>query len=100
VGQFVQGVNNSVAYLSCRHRLAPSLYITGQATFQYSVFEGGGPTYDGEVDMFFIAGVNLEYWFGKHFSGQIGYNYDNLDSDIPNRGYDRNRVYIGLSATY
>jgi len=99
-GQFVQGVNNSVAYLSCRHRLAPSLYLSGTGTFQYSVFEGGGATYDGEADMFFLAGVNLEYWFSKHISGQIGYNYDYLDSDIPNRGYDRNRVYIGLSATY
>jgi len=99
-GDFVRGVNNSVAYLSFRHRLAPSLYLTGQGTFQYSIFQGGGATYDGQADMFFLAGVNLEYWFSKHFSGSLGYNYDNLSSDIPNRDFDRNRVYIGVSATY
>jgi hypothetical protein len=97
---YVRGINTSVAYLAFRHRLAPSLYLSGQGTFQYSIFQGGGDTYDGQADMYFMAGVNLEYWFNKHLSGQLGYNYDNLSSDIPGRDYDRNRVYIGLSATY
>ena len=97
---YVRGVNNSVAYISFRHRLAPNLFISGNGTFQYSVFDGGGDTYDGEADMFLLGNISLEYWFNKHLSAHIGYNYDNLNSDISGRSYDRNRAYIGLSATY
>ena len=93
-------LTKSVAYLWFRHRLAQSLYLAGQGTFQYSVYDGGGPSYDGESDIFLVGNISLEYWFSKHFSAHIGYNIDYLDSDIPNRDYDRNRVYIGLSATY
>jgi len=95
----VRGVDNSVAYLAFRHRLAPSLFLSGQGTFQYSVYDGGA-NYDGESDIFFLGNVALEYWFSQHLAAHIGYNYDYLDSDIPNRGYDRNRAYIGISATY
>jgi len=97
---FVRGVDNSVVYLWFRHRLAPSLYLSGQGTFQYSVYNGGGDNYDGKTDQFLLGNITLEYWFDKHLSAHVGYNIDYLDSQIPNRGYTRNRVYIGLSATY
>jgi hypothetical protein len=58
---FVRGVNNSVAYLWLRHRLAPSLYLSAQGTFQYSVYDGGGATYDGEADVFLTGSVSLDY---------------------------------------
>jgi len=97
---FVRGVDNTVAYIWCRQRLAPSLYLTGKGTFQYSVYDGGGDGVDGEADIFLVGNINLEYWFNKHLSAQLGYSIDYLDSDIQFRGYDRNRVYVGLSATY
>jgi len=97
---FVRGVNNTVAYLWFSHRLAPSLYLTGKGTFQYSIYDGGGDLYDGEADMFLTGNIGLEYWFDKHFSASIGYSIDHLNSDIPDRDYNRNRAYIGLSATY
>lgn len=97
---YVRGVDNSVGYLWFRQRLAPSLYLSGQGTVQYSVFDGGGPNYDGQADFFLMGSLTLEYQFNKHLSAHIGYNYDNLDSDVPNRSYDRNRAFIGLSANY
>ena len=66
----------------------------------YSTFDGGGSGYDGKHDFFFIANLTLEYQFSKHLSGHIGYNYDTLSSEIDGRDFDRNRVYLGLSATY
>ena len=51
-------------------------------------------------DRLWLVGVNLAYTFNRHFSVEAGYNYDHLDSDINGRGYDRNRYYIGLRASY
>jgi len=45
-------------------------------------------------------GLNLEYRFNPHLSAEAGYNYDRLDSDLQTRGFDRNRVYIGVKASY
>jgi Putative beta-barrel porin 2 len=70
--------------------------VTGQ--FQSSTFHGG-PS-DGETDNFFTLGLNLSYQFTHLISGEIGYNYDNLNSDIGGRSYDRNRVYLGVTAAY
>ena len=73
-----------------------SANLTGQ--LQYGQFRGGRS--DGEVDVLYLLGINLAYQFNPHFSSEIGYNYDRLDSDIVARGYDRNRVYIGVKAAY
>jgi hypothetical protein len=99
-GDYIRGVDNTVGYVWFRHRLAPALYLAGQATVQYSTFDGGGAAYDGESDFFFTSNISLEYQFNKHFSGSIGYSYDDLDSDIGGRGYDRSRVYFGITAAY
>jgi hypothetical protein len=50
--------------------------------------------------MFYLVGLNCQYRFNPHFSAELGYSYDLLDSDIPGRGFDRNRVYAGVTATY
>ena len=44
-------------------------------------------------------GLNLRYQFTPNFSADVGYNYDNLESQVqPN--YDRNRVYVGVTGSY
>jgi hypothetical protein len=50
--------------------------------------------------MFFLFGADLEYRFNEHFSTHAGYNYDRLDSDVGGRSFTRNRVYIGVTASY
>ncbi|HWF19282.1 MAG TPA: outer membrane beta-barrel protein [Verrucomicrobiae bacterium] len=78
--------------------LSPKLIARLSAQYQYSRFNGGG--FNNESDVFYLLGLNLTYQFTHYLSAEAGYNYDLLQSDLPGRGYDRNRVYIGVTATY
>jgi hypothetical protein len=88
----------SAVFGSINHRLAPNLYggLVGQ--FQDSVYNGGD--YQGQSDCFYSFGASLEYRLSNYFSAHLGYNFDRLESDIPLRGFDRNRVYLGVTASY
>jgi len=44
--------------------------------------------------------VNLEYQFDQHLAAHVGYNYDRLVSDVAGRDFTRNRVYLGVTASY
>ena len=78
--------------------LSPKLTATLTGQYQNSVYNGGGA--NGEVDNFYLLGLNFAYQFTKYISGEVGYNYDLLDSQLQGRGYDRNRVYVGVTASY
>jgi len=47
-----------------------------------------------------VVGLNFSYQFNHYISSELGYNYTYLISDIAFRGYDRNYVYVGVTATY
>ena len=51
-------------------------------------------------DNIFTAGVNLEWRFHQNVSLEGGYNYDRQDADLPGRSYYRNRLYLGLKASW
>jgi hypothetical protein len=78
--------------------ISPSL--TGTLLFQYqdSSFDGGGFSSQGED--YYTIGLNFSYAITRYVSAEFGYNYDLLDSALAGRGYDRNRVYIGMTASY
>jgi hypothetical protein len=102
-GQVTLGAESSVVYAVLTHRLTPKLFGSLQGSFQNSTYQGG--EMDNEAEQFWMAGLNLEYRFNSNFSAHVGYSYDRLDSDITNgapftRTFDRNRVYIGLTARY
>lgn len=78
--------------------ISPNLTASLSAQYQHSKFNGG-PAND-EVDNIYLFGLNLAYQFNRYLSSEIGYNYDLLVSDLPERGYNRNRVYIGVTASY
>ncbi len=88
----------SVLFANVSHRLTSDL--TGRLTgmWQYSEFFGG--TADGETEQFYDIGVGLNYRFNQHFSGEVGYNYSQLSSYDSGRDYNRNRVFIGVTAAY
>jgi len=77
--------------------LTPALSASLNGEYQNSRFNYGG---GGQTDNFFLLGLNLTYQFNRYLSTEVGYNYDRLESDIGGRGYDRNRVYIGVTGTY
>jgi hypothetical protein len=97
-GRITQDQESSVLYASINHHITPKLLATIIGSWQYSTFNEGA--FANDSDKTYSVGLNLNYAFTKHFSAEAGYNYDKLDSDIAGRGYERNRVYLGVSAAY
>ncbi|MDD5139865.1 MAG: outer membrane beta-barrel protein [Verrucomicrobiales bacterium] len=97
-GSITVSQQSSVIYGSINHQITPKLRGSLVGQVQFSSFNGG--TYDGDVDDLYSAGLNFSYAFNRHFSADIGDNFDQLNSQIPGRGYNRNRVYAGVTATY
>jgi hypothetical protein len=78
--------------------LSPKLIARLSAQYQNSRYNGG--LVNNQRDIFYLLGLNLSYQFTHYLSAEVGYNYDDLVSGLPGRGYDRNRVYVGVTATY
>jgi hypothetical protein len=91
-------VDSFVLYGSIQHKFSPKLRGSVIGTVQNSVINGGAN--DDETQLYYNVGVNLTYRFNTHFSSEIGYNYDTLNSDVDGYDYDRNRAYLGVTATY
>lgn len=89
---------STAVYASLEHKITPNLVGSLLVQGQYSKFEGG--LADGESEFFFISGLNLAYHFNPHLLAEAGYNFDDLNSDLDGRSYTRNRVYVGIRATY
>lgn len=89
----------AVLYGNWTHRLMPKLYGSLMASFQNSTMQGGG-SIDSDSEQFYSAGLNVEYRFDKNISAHVGYSFDKLESDIDTRNFDRNRVYMGVTARY
>jgi len=88
----------TAVYASVNHKITSNLVGSLLVQGQRGTFEGG--LADGDVEYFFLGGVNFSYTINPHLLAELGYNFDYLTSDQPNREYTRNRVYIGLRATY
>jgi hypothetical protein len=84
-------------YASVNHKYA-RLTTSVLAQAQFANFESG--LADDDSELFFMAGVNFSYEINKFLSAEAGYNFDRLDSDIILRSYTRNRIYVGLRASY
>jgi hypothetical protein len=98
-GKITQDQESSVVFATVNHRITPKIYgnLTGQ--FQNSVFNGG--TVDGDAEQYYLVGLDLEYRFTPCFSAHAGYNYDKLVApSVLAQSFDRNRVYVGVTASY
>lgn len=88
----------SMLYGSVTHKITPNLIGSLLVQGQHSTFEGADS--DGENENILLSGVNLAYHFNPHFLAEAGYNFDRVDSDLGSRSYSRNRIYLGVRATY
>jgi hypothetical protein len=84
-------------WVTLNHAITPKLIGSIIGQIQDSMYNGG--TLNNKTELYYLLGLNLEYRFNPHFSTSVGYNFDKLDSDI-GRSFDRNRVYLGLTASY
>ena len=97
-GSITTSAQSQTVYGTITHKLASKIYGSATAQFQNSRFIGG--SLNDENEQYFLAGLNLEYRFNPHLSANIGYNFDSLNSEVPNRSFDRNRAYVGVTASY
>jgi hypothetical protein len=96
----VTDVEASVLYATLRHRIVPHLFGNLNGTVQRSEFNGGGSEFNGNTEYFYEFGASLEYMFNEHFSAHVGYDFDHLDSELAQRSYSRNKVYVGATASF
>ncbi len=89
---------SSTFYANISQKITPKLTGTLSGQYQSSDFKGGLTGND--TEQFVLLGLNLTYQFNRFLTGELGYNYDNLASDLSQRSFDRNRVYLGLTASY
>jgi uncharacterized protein (PEP-CTERM system associated) len=97
-GSFTTDSQVTVAYASISHRLLPSLTGSLMGQFQNSTYNGGA--YDNKSEQSYLLSASLTYDFNRHLAASLSYHYDMLDSSIPGRGFDRNRVFLGATFTY
>jgi hypothetical protein len=97
-GRITQSQESTVISASVNQQLTPKLMGSVIGNIQYSTFNQGA--FSNEADVDYGLGLNLSYAFTQYFSGEVGYNFDDLQSNIPGRGYSRNRVYLGVTAAY
>lgn len=85
-------------YGSLKHQFTAKISGSLIGQYQMSEFNGGGN--DGKSDKLGIVGVNVAYAINEFLTAETGYNYDRLLSELGGRSFTRNRVYIGIRATY
>jgi hypothetical protein len=97
-GQVTESQNTSTGYASINHQFSPMLTGSVIGKVQYGAFNEG--QYGGSTETWYTLDLNLAYSFNNHLSTEIGYNYDDLTSNVPGQKYDRNQIYLGVTATY
>jgi hypothetical protein len=97
-GSYTVSAQSATVFASLKHRITPKLYGSIIAQYQNSSLNGGG--YNNQADNYYLVGLNLQYRFTPNVSAEVGYNYDDFNSPVPGWGYDRNRVYIGVTGSY
>jgi hypothetical protein len=97
-GRITQSQQSYSVYGSINQKLTAKLLGTIIGRWQHSVFNEG--LYNNQAEDYYSFGANLSYSFAPHFSAEAGYNFDDVQSQVPGDNYTRNRVYLGVSATY
>jgi hypothetical protein len=87
-------------YVSLRREIISKLIGSVKGTVEHSEYSSVIPSVDGQTFLFYRLGLDLTYEFNQNLAAHVGYNYDEVDSDLPNRSYDRNRVYMGVTAGF
>jgi hypothetical protein len=91
---------STVIYLSDSHKLSDKLTATLLGQAQLSTFVGGGSGYNGKEEDFFSVQANFAYHINPWLTTEAGYIYSKLNTELANRAYTRDFMYLGVKATY
>lgn len=91
----------TTVYAMVNHQITPKLTGSLVGQLQNSEFQGGQYK---QTDDLYLIGLNFNYQINQYWGAELGYNFDRLDSDLNvggvGRGFTRNRVFLGLRASY
>ncbi len=97
-GSLTLDQESTLVYGSVNHQLTSKLVANAMASFQDAEYNGGA--YNGQSDDYYAVGLSLTYNFTRNFSAEGGYNFDDYVSKIAGQAYTRNRVFLGVTATF
>lgn len=97
-GQITQSQQSSVISASVNQEITARLMGSIIGNVQLSRFNQGA--YNNNSEQTYGLGLNLTYTINPHLSTEVGYNFDDFQSNIPGNSYSRNRVYLGVTAAY
>ncbi|MDP6915869.1 MAG: outer membrane beta-barrel protein, partial [Verrucomicrobiota bacterium] len=90
----------TAVYAQLLHEISAKVHGTLTGRFQNSEINGGGENIDGREEDLLLLGASLTYAISSNVWAELAYNYDELDSDIPNRSFERNYVSVGIGTSY
>ena len=90
----------SAVYAQFLHKVTAKVHGTLTARYQDSEISGGGVKVDGKEESLLLLGASLTYAIADNIWAELAYNYDELDSDIPHRSFERNYMSIGIGTSY
>ena len=90
----------SAVYAQFLHKITAKVHGTLTARYQDSEINGGGVQVDGKTESLMLLGASLTYAIADNIWTELAYNFDELDSDIPRRSFERNYVSIGIGTSY
>lgn len=93
---------STLLYGSVNHQITGALRASLVGQYQNAKFVGiaRNSGADGIAEDFVSLGATLSYRLNTYLSTEASYYFDNLSSGVNFREYTRNRVFVGLRATY
>jgi len=97
-GHITEDAESTTIYGSINHQLTQKLTGSVVGHYQYSTYNDG--QFNSQSAQFYNLGLNLSYAFTHNFSSEVGYNFDYYTTPVPGQDYTRNRIYLGVTASY
>jgi hypothetical protein len=89
-------------YFSINHKITPRINAGGLLRYNQFKYHAPNDPVDGGKEDFITAQLNVDYKISQYFTATATYNFDDLsgDSRFSDRSFNRNRVFLGVRATY
>ena len=97
-GSISEYAESSTVYLNINHQITPKLVALVGGRYQNSAFQEGPAA--SQTENYYSVVANLNYSINPHWSVEIGYNYDQVESVQVNSSYSRTRYEIGVTGSY